>query len=358
MKDKDVTDATIFECMAGSHAYGTSTPTSDVDIRGVCIPADKSYYIGFGMNVFEQKDKWSDTEDDKVIYDLRKFLKLAAESNPNILDLLFCDESDIRKTSDSWKKIQEQRQKFLSRKARHSYTGYAFSQLRRIKNHRGYLLNPPKKRPERADYGLPEQERTATPEMIGAFQWVLTEMLKNSLESSTVFSQETLEELKQVNYIGLVQSQLKPEVYAEVQKLTGASDEWMHAMGQEKAYTNAMNEWTSYQNWAKSRNVKRAEIEAKYGYDTKHAMHLVRLIRMGKEILEQGLVLVKRPDAEELVAIRNGAWTYDQVVTYAENMEQIMEASQKTSPLPREPDRVGIDKLCQEVIENYVFKKE
>lgn len=355
MKDEDVKNCIIFKCVAGSHAYGTNVADSDLDTRGVAIPKDKSYYIGMGINVFEQKDKW-ETDEDTVIYDLRKFMKLAADSNPNILDLLFCDEGDILETSLSWGAIREHAGKFLSRRARYSYTGYAFSQLRRIKNHRGYLLNPPKKRPERADFGLPENKRTATPDMIGAFQWVLTEMLKNSVES-LAFSDETTKELEKVNYIGLVQSQLDTNMHAQIQKITGATDEWMLAMAQEKAYSHAMSDWTAYENWAKQRNPKRVELEAKYGYDTKHAMHLVRLIRMGEEILSEGKVLVKRPDAEELVSIRNGAWTYDQVVAYAEGMEEKMKSLYETSPLPKEADRVFLDKLCQQIIEEMVFSK-
>src|ERR1039458_5020213 len=33
-----------------------------------------------------------------------------------------------------------------------------------------------------------------------------------------------------------------------------------------------------YNGWKAQRNPKRAELEAKFGYDTKHAMHLVRLM--------------------------------------------------------------------------------
>mgnify|MGYP001607055563 CR=1 FL=1 len=46
----------------------------------------------------------------------------------------------------------------------------------------------------------------------------------------------------------------------------------------------------------------------------KHAMHLVRLMRMCKEILITCEVVVKRPDREELLAIRNGAWSYYKLI--------------------------------------------
>jgi hypothetical protein len=73
--------------------------------------------------------------------------------------------------------------------------------------------------------------------------------------------------------------------------------------------------------------------------NTKHAMHLVRLLRMGVEILRDGNVIVKRPDAEELLAIRNGAWTYDELVKYAESMDkEVREVWYKKTELPKKPN--------------------
>ena len=139
-----------------------------------------------------------------------------------------------------------------------------------------------------------------------------------------------------------------------VQKYTGASDEWMHIMQMEQAYGNAKRHWDSYQGWAKGRNKKRAELELKFGYDTKHASHLVRLMRMGKEILETGQVHVFRPDHKELLAIRNGAWSYEKVEQYAEDMqEEIAEAANK-STLPESPNISFLDKLCADVIGEYI----
>ena len=76
----------------------------------------------------------------------------------------------------------------------------------------------------------------------------------------------------------------------------GLSDNFIEIMQKERQYTGAKREWDQYQNWKKTRNSARAELEEKYGYDTKHAYHLVRLIRMCRETLITGLVTVKRPD--------------------------------------------------------------
>ena len=73
--------------------------------------------------------------------------------------------------------------------------------------------------------------------------------------------------------------------------------------------------------------------------DFKHAMHLVRLLRMGVEALRDEEIVVKRPDAKELLEIRAGAWTYEEIVEYAEKMEkEVREVWYKKTNLPKRPD--------------------
>ena len=359
MNNKEVEDCTIFLTLAGSKAYGTNTPESDTDIRGVCIPRDVSYYLGMGIKQFEQKDKgW---EDDRVVYNLQKAMKLMADGNPNMIDLLFTDERHWLVHTDEWARICIYRDKFLSKRMRHSYGGYAFSQLSRIERHRGYLLHPPTKKPTREDFKLPERKVLAADD-IGAVQWLLANFLKNTAQYMN-FSDQAKSELEEsANYIGVVQSNLSSDIseeqWAVIQKAIDASDEFIHFMMREKAYTNALNEWNSYAEWNNTRNDKRRVLEQMYGYDTKHAMHLVRLMKMGIEILETGTVNVFRDDREELKAIRNGAWTYEQVKEFADNSEKKLDSLYKTSTLPHNPDRNFIDNLCQSVVESYVFGRD
>lgn len=344
---------TVFSTIVGSTAYGTSTPESDTDVRGIAIVDDLSYYFGF-LNRFEQ---FEDKINDVVIYDIRKAFKLISDCNPNMIDILFADDKFHVKVSPVFREVLANRDKFISRKARYTYTGYAFAQLERIKTARSWLLNPPKKKPERSDYGLPEKKLLSKDD-IGAFQWVMAHLLKDTVEYLN-FSDETKKELEDANWIGLVQRNGVPEQsFEQAQKLTGASDAWMESMRREQAYINAKRHFDAYTSWKNSRNKKRAELEEKFGYDTKHASHLVRLMRMGKEILSEGKVIVFRPDREELLAIRNGAWSYDQIEEYAHKMEQEIIELDKTSPLPRQPDRVLLDQLCTDTIMDYVKSKK
>lgn len=352
MDKKIVEDNTIFLTVAGSRAYGTNTETSDWDYRGVCIVPDKSYYFGIGINRFEQMEGF---DDDRVIYDIRKFMALAIDNNPNIIELLFMPEENILTRNDYWERLSAHKDKFLSKSSRYRFGGYAFAQLKRIKSHRSYLLNPPKKQPERSDFGLPERKLISS-DHLGAYQWLVATLLKNSIDEMN-FSETTTAELKEANWIGLIQSKISDmpvECHQTLKDLTGASDEFIDIMMREKAYINASNDWHAYQDWQKRRNQSRKELEKQFGFDVKHAMHLVRLLRMGMEILEQGKVIVRRPDKEELIAIRNGAWSYEQIVEYAELCEKKLNILYETSTLPKKPNAVFVDKLCVEIIEDYL----
>jgi hypothetical protein len=89
-------------------------------------------------------------------------------------------------------------------------------------------------------------------------------------------------------------------------KLLGYEDNFIFYVQKEKEFKQKQSDWESYQDWLMNRNPQRAVLEAQFGYDTKHGMHLVRLIRMCRELLETGKVNVKRHDREELLAIRAG----------------------------------------------------
>jgi hypothetical protein len=87
--------------------------------------------------------------------------------------------------------------------------------------------------------------------------------------------------------------------------------------------------------------------------NTKHAGHLYRLLTMCREILSEGKVIVKRPDREQILAIRNGAWRYEELVEWAERQDKELDEVYKTSKLPHAPDRDKLDRLCQEMVAHF-----
>jgi len=117
---------TIYKTVVGSTAYGLNTPESDIDLKGVCIPP-KEYY--FGIKTFEQQEFGAD----HTVYAIRKFFKLAKDCNPNIVEMLYTDSKFIQQIDKFGEKLRANRELFISKKAKFTFAGYAFAQLKRIK---------------------------------------------------------------------------------------------------------------------------------------------------------------------------------------------------------------------------------
>ena len=78
-------------------------------------------------------------------------------------------------------------------------------------------------------------------------------------------------------------------------------------------------------------------------------MHTFRLLDMASEILNQGKVIVRRPNREELLLIRSGHYDYDTLIEMAnQKMEKVKEAYQQ-SVLSEKPDEDEIKSLLLEI---------
>jgi uncharacterized protein len=296
-----VTDDLIFMTLAGSHMYGTNGPDSDIDKRGVCIPP-RNVVMGFARNFDQQNYENEDT----TVFGLMKFMKLCLENNPNIIELLYAPDDCIQVCTPIWEKLRERRDEIISAKCYHTFTGYAHSQLNRLKGHREWLRNPPTHQPTREEFGL------------------------------TQAGQGVREIAKGVDI-----STISPEALVIIDR--------------EKAYKAASRRWTDYQDWMKERNPKRAKLEAAYGYDTKHAMHLMRLLRMGYEILTTGQVIVRRPDREELKSIRGGLYSLDELLEKVDELKTKLDAvyEAKTYVVPFGPPHQEMSDFAVELHDTY-----
>ena len=365
----DLQKHTILLNVAGSRSYGIHRDESDIDVKGVCIPPPR-FIIGC-LSKFEQVDSPSHiatfesllSEEqmeivrreklEGTVYTLQKFLRLAADSNPNIIESLFCREQELLLCTKEGEILRENRKLFLSAKAKHTFSGYAFSQLNRIKRHRSWLLNPPSCKPVRSDFGLSEypdrhfkEIKDAIQKKMDSWEWDFGTLSHSEILSLKERLSEQMSEMK------LVQS----DTWQLAASSLGASSELIHKVILEKKYLNAMQNWKQFQSWKRSRNPSRAILEEKYGYDTKHATHLVRLLRMGAEIMETGNVHVWRGgiDAVELCHIRAGGWSYEKLIEWAEQKQIELNERYKTENIavPHKPNRDAIDALCVRILQH------
>lgn len=95
---------------------------------------------------------------------------------------------------------------------------------------------------------------------------------------------------------------------------------------------------------------KRPEYESAYGYDTKYAMHMLRLGYQGVELLKTGRIELPVPEPWRgwMRSIRQGGAKIDIVMTAAGKFEREMEDLLTTSPLPNEPDTERINRFLVE----------
>ena len=363
---------TILYVAHGSRAYGTCRPDSDMDFKGVVVPP-RAYRDGF-LHRFEQAEiknaplgednlwyleqqglpsEWVTEPVDATIFDIRKFFKLAADCNPNIIEVLWADPSDILVTSKAAERILDIRADFLSRKVVHRFRGYAMAQLKRIRTHRRWLLTPPLNEPKRAGMGLPESTLIPQDQLAAADAAVRKQIDSWEIDYGDLPESEKVYVREQMHrYLSEIEVGSDAKYMAAARHI-GLDENFIELMHRERTYKNARTEWKQYQEWKKNRNPARAALEVKHGYDTKHGLHLVRLMRMCRETLTTGEVLVRRPDAQELLDIRDGAWPYDKLMEWAEAQDvELLELS-RTSPLPKNPNYKMLDQVCQEIVQSF-----
>jgi predicted nucleotidyltransferase len=93
------------------------------------------------------------------------------------------------------------------------------------------------------------------------------------------------------------------------------------------------------------RNVNRPELIEAHGFDTKYAMHVLRLAVQGRELLETGKLElpIAEPERSRIFDVREGRVPYEEVVEWIEQAERGLERAHEATRLPERPDAARID---------------
>ena len=365
----------VFMTVHGSQCYGLANELSDLDMKGVCVPpkevqnnlfhrfeqAENNEYL---HNKFEHLKNPKNPKMESVVYSLNKFIVLAANVNPNIIELLFVDQSDILFTTPLMEELISQRDMFLSSKAKFSFGGYACSQLAKIERRRKWIVRGELKEPKREDFGLPQERPKQMEEVFGLIKseverWNLSQYPLNNMERDELKA-DIWELIYNVSKVDVNEGNW-PKMYEAgvIERLAKEYDlkeEVVTILQRERLYKKEMEMYKSWLTWKTGRNPARHELEVKSGYDTKHASHLVRLMRMGMEILTDHKVVVKRPDREEILAVKNGAWSYEKVMEFAKDMQIQLDNAYKNTTLPKSVDYEKVNSLYHKLYEGYHTK--
>jgi len=393
MNIKEAEQLCVLETLVGSRLYGTNTEKSDYDYRGVFVaPIDTK--VGL-IGAVEQVE---DPNGDRTLFEIKKFFKLSADANPNILDILFAPEDEYITKTKVGQAILNNKRMFLSSKIRFTFSGYAYSQLTRLKNHMRWVERYP-------DAGVVlEILKYAFENKRIDFNWlkdhfggnVAREVCGDNIDFKITISPTVdyiLIKIKNAskyaypkvnNFVEVIKNntnESKPEyyltglpvkhgntvfVFKDISRRLYSRDGNFNYSKQEEeqtlpslnkanyilsintdAYEAAKKEVDKMWEWKINRNKERSVEEDKIGFDTKHASHLVRLMIGGLDILKTGeykpklegnrLALIK--------GIRDGVLTYNEIIKIAEDAEKQMEKWYDKTTLPKKPDINAINKL-------------
>jgi predicted nucleotidyltransferase len=91
---------------------------------------------------------------------------------------------------------------------------------------------------------------------------------------------------------------------------------------------------------------QRHELIGAHGYDIKAAMHVIRLLNEGIELMRSGVITLPRPEKDLLVTIRTGGYgSLERVLDLANELFLQLERAEADSSLPEKVDRPRISKL-------------
>lgn len=349
----------LFVTFGGSHAYGLSGPTSDIDIRGVCLNS-KDDLLGCGfLDVNKDKnvvydrygfEQYNDVDTDTVIYSFNKFVKLIYNCNPNTIEMLGCLPEHYSMLSEAGKYLIDNYEVFLSKKAYHSFAGYARGQFQRLKNALGKdsfgefsrtvsLADSLLRLNKHLEEAYPGYNR----DMLGV---LITDMNGDPVIVNGVKAVSGDVKLIFNNNITVADIRGKSIDPEKIQLRFNLNIENLTS-SEFSSVTNEIN--TNLKEFTKTighRNNKKDNYHL-----CKHAMHLIRLYLMGYDILKnKKIVTYREKDHDFLMSIKNGEYFngktftedfFDMVNSYDVYLSDAFESSTlPDSPIEQDVKRV------------------
>lgn len=306
--------------LGGSYAYGTNTETSDLDIRGVALNSKSEILTN------ENFEQFINNETDTTIYSFNKIITLLTNCNPNTIELLGLKPEHYLFTSSIGQELLNNKKLFLSKKAIHSFGGYANQQLRRLDNKAVRLVKQSEKEQHilnsinNAKYTFKERYFTYPDDAINLY-------IDNAIQED--FDTEIFMDINLKHY-----------------PLRDYKSMWAEMNNIIKDYSKI------------GKRNKNAIEHNKLG---KHMMHLIRLYIMCLDILEKGEIITYREKEHDfLMDIRNGKYLDNNKQPISEffeildEYEKKLEYAKKHTELPEQPNYKAIKEFVMDVNERII----
>lgn len=384
----------LFESVRGSHLFGLATPTSDIDTFGIfCCPPELLFGTGKDYVSIVESDKNDDYWDE-----IGKFVRELEKSNPNALEALFTPDKWIKHFDPSLQPLWDIRDSLITKACFKSFSGYAIDQIKKAKG-LGKAINIDPETVRRRKNPLEfcwVAMRTGDGD-VRLDKWLSRNGLKqehcgivhltNTLEMYNLYydwfadKDLRLEDyirlrygIRQPNFLQRIKygkelSEGKKTEFIGYRGLLDPSDIETSqlrcsSVGKEDAtnplctfqynylaFSQHCADYKRYWSWVENRNPERFELNKGYNYDGKNCCACIRLMTMAKELSEgQGMKLDRSEiDRDFLLAVKNHALTFDQVISKMDELEASMKDSFEKSNLPDEPDRDLLENILVQI---------
>lgn len=306
--------------LGGSHAYGTNTETSDLDIRGCALNRKNEILTN------ENFEQFVNEETDTTIYSFNKLISLLSNCNPNTIEILGLKPEHYLYLSPIGQELLDNKKLFLSRRAAHSFGGYATAQLRRLDNKEARLVDQS------------QQEK----HILGSIQNAMYDYKRRYFE----FEDDAIK-----LYVDkAVQEGYDTEIFMDIN---------LHHY----PLRDYKSMWSEMNNVVKdySKIGKRNQNAIEHGKLAKHMMHLIRLYIMCLDILErEEIVTYREKEHDFLMSIRNGEFLDDnrqpipEFFEMVDEFEKKLEYAKANTSLKDNPDYKAINEFVMSVNERVV----
>ncbi|MGJ8656450.1 MAG: DNA polymerase beta superfamily protein [Akkermansiaceae bacterium] len=333
-------DLLLFEAVGGSQAYGTNTPESDEDLRGL-FAAPTSF-----LTAAESIEQVQDEKGDEVYYELGRFVELLMKSNPNALELLFIPDDCVRYRHPVMDKIDPQM--FLTKKCEMNFAGYALAQVRKARGLNKKIVNPePEERLELRDfcYVMAGQGAVKLGDWLKIHGLVETELGATAVNHAA----NTYSLFRGPHYRGLFSRSGEPSILCSSVRKEEEALGWM--VCNIDGFKKHCKQHKEYWNWVKNRNENRYLVNSEHGrgYDSKNMMHTLRLLEIAEMIAKEGTIQLRSPNVDFLMKVRNGEFQYEELLTMAEDKMADISKSYETCKLPEDVDFTKANELLAEM---------
>ena len=388
----------LFESVRGSHLFGLSTPTSDIDTFGIfCCPPELLFGTGKDYVSIVESGKNDDYWDE-----IGNFIKELGKSNPNALEALFTPHKWIKYFEPSLQPLWDIRDQLITKACFKSFSGYAIDQIKKAKGlGKAINIDPETVRRRKSPLEFCWVAMRTGDGDVRLDKWLSRNGLKqehcgivhltNTLEMYNLyydwFADKDLRlddymrlryEIRQPNFLQRIKygkelSEGKKTEFIGYRGLLDPSDIETSqlrcsSVGKEDAtnplctfqynylaFSQHCADYKRYWSWVENRNPERFELNKGYNYDGKNCCACIRLMTMAKELSEgQGMKLDRTEiDRDLLLSIKNHALTFDQVISKMDELESSMKDSFSKSNLPDEPDRDLLEDILVQIRKNH-----